>query len=183
MALLRKIEHCVNGVQPAWEETFMNWNSMSKNLSSYPKAKIEDGQMEPFHRSMGKRRASHQNSEHELEEQINEWANMTGFLCALGGVCLQRKSPSRPTLSASSHSSLSSCSGIGSMASSLVESRKCSVLTGTNQEQRQYCPVTQYEFFVSYFFVYILFFTDLLIHSYVCWYVTMKNLDLKCKSM
>ncbi|KAJ8938296.1 hypothetical protein NQ318_020355 [Aromia moschata] len=79
MALLRKIEHCVNGVQPAWEETFMNWNGMCKNLSSYPKAKTEDGQMEPFHRSVGKRRASHQNSEHELEEQINEWANMTGF--------------------------------------------------------------------------------------------------------
>ncbi|KAJ8930048.1 hypothetical protein NQ314_017213 [Rhamnusium bicolor] len=54
MALLRKIEHCVNGVQPAWEETFMNWNGLCKNLSSYPKAKTEDGQMEPFHRSMGK---------------------------------------------------------------------------------------------------------------------------------
>lgn len=84
MALLRKIEHCVNGVQPAWEETFRNWDSTSKLLTSYPKTKIEDGQLEPFHRSMGKRRASHQNSEHELEEQINEWANMTGFLCALG---------------------------------------------------------------------------------------------------
>lgn len=67
MALLRKIEHCVNGVQPAWEETFMNWNLMCKNLSSYPKAKLEDGQIETFHRNVGKRRASHQNSEHELE--------------------------------------------------------------------------------------------------------------------
>lgn len=67
MALLRKIEHCVNGVQPAWEETFMNWNIICKNVSNYPKIKIEDGQMEPFSRAMGKRRASHQNSEHELE--------------------------------------------------------------------------------------------------------------------
>jgi hypothetical protein len=32
-------------------------------------------------------------TEHELEDQVNEWANMTGFLVALGGVCLQRKSP------------------------------------------------------------------------------------------
>lgn len=39
-------------------------------LTSYPKAKLEDGQMEPFHRSVGKRRASHQNSEHELEVRI-----------------------------------------------------------------------------------------------------------------
>jgi len=36
-------------------------------LTSYPKAKLEDGQVESFHRSVGKRRASHQNSEHELE--------------------------------------------------------------------------------------------------------------------
>lgn len=73
MALLRKIEHCVNGVQPAWEETFMNWNGVCKNLSTYPKQqRAEDGQiMEPFHRSMGKRRASHQNSEHDLEVSNN----------------------------------------------------------------------------------------------------------------
>ncbi|KAK9889237.1 hypothetical protein WA026_004512 [Henosepilachna vigintioctopunctata] len=142
MALLRKIEHCVNGVQPAWEETFMNWNSMCKSLASYPKAKLEDGQIEPFHRSVCKRRASHQNSEHELEDQINEWANMTGFLCALGGVCLQRNSPTKPALPASSNSSLSSAS----IASSLSDSRKSSVLTSSaGQEQKQfYCPVTQF---------------------------------------
>ncbi|XP_076386906.1 neurofibromin 1 isoform X1 [Megachile rotundata] len=96
MALLRKIEHCVNGVQPAWEETCKNWEATSEQLVNYPKSKIEDGQMESFHRSTAKRRASHQNSEHELEEQINEWANMTGFLCALGGVCLQKRSLNRP---------------------------------------------------------------------------------------
>ena len=27
-----------------------------------------------------------------LQDQLNEWANMTGFLCALGSVCLQNKS-------------------------------------------------------------------------------------------
>ncbi|RZF46611.1 hypothetical protein LSTR_LSTR002943 [Laodelphax striatellus] len=124
MVLLRKIEHCVNGVQPAWEETFRNWEGSTKLLTSYPKAKLEDGQMEPFHRSVGKRRASHQNSDHELEEQINEWANMTGFLCALGGVCLQRKSPSKPP-------------------TGTVDPRKSSVLPNTSQEV-QYCPVTQF---------------------------------------
>lgn len=67
---------------------------------------------------------------------------MTGFLCALGGVCLQRKSPSRPTLPISSHASLSSIT-ISSMGSCLSDSRKSSVLTNNNQEQRQYCPVTQ----------------------------------------
>lgn len=67
-----------------------NWEAISKILQSYPKCKTEDGQAEVFHRGMGKRRASHQSSEHDLEEQITEWANMTWFLLALGGVCLQR---------------------------------------------------------------------------------------------
>lgn len=149
MVLLRKIEHCVNGVQPAWEETFRNWDSTSKMLTSYPKTKIEDGQLEPFHRSVGKRRASHQNSEHELEDQINEWANMTGFLCALGGVCLQRKSPSRPptamTTHTTSHSSLSTMSSTPSLSSASLsqDSRKSSVLPNNSQDV-QYCPVTQF---------------------------------------
>ncbi|CAH1153410.1 unnamed protein product [Phaedon cochleariae] len=153
MALLRKIEHCVNGVQPAWEETHMNWNGLCKNFNTYPKVRAEDGQMESFHRSAGKRRASHQNSEHELEEQITEWANMTGFLCALGGVCLQRNSPSKPTLSASSHSSLSTMTinSIGSSSlsndqSSTSCSRKSNTLQSQHnpQDQRQYCPVTAF---------------------------------------
>ncbi|XP_073994395.1 neurofibromin 1 isoform X2 [Rhodnius prolixus] len=124
MALLRKIEHCVNGVQPAWEETFRNWEMLTKILTMYPKTKLEDGQTEPFHRTAGKRRASHQNSDHELEDQINEWANMTGFLCALGGVCLQRKSPVRPI-------------------PNLVDPRKVAILNNPSQEI-QYCPVTEF---------------------------------------
>ncbi|KAK6622690.1 hypothetical protein RUM43_008532 [Polyplax serrata] len=131
VALLRKIEHCVNGVHPAWEETFRNWDLSTKMLTSYPKAKLEDGQMEALHRSVGKRRSSHQNSEHELEEQINEWANMTGFLCALGGVCLQRKSPTKQ----------GTTFGVSNQN---VEFRKCSsVLAGSSQDV-QYCPVTQF---------------------------------------
>jgi neurofibromin 1 len=84
MGLLRKIEHCANGISPAWEETFRNWEVTCKLLQTYPKGKLEDGQTEVFHRSVGKRRASHQSSEHDLEEQISEWANMTWFLLALG---------------------------------------------------------------------------------------------------
>lgn len=58
------------------------------------------------------------------QDQINEWANMTGFLCALGGVCLQRKSPTRPV-------------PIGQS-----DPRKCSGLANASQDV-QYCPVTQ----------------------------------------
>lgn len=83
-----------------------------------------------------------------FKDQINEWANMTGFLCALGGVCLQRKSPSRASSSLSNNSivSTSTVSSMGTV-SSIVDSRKSSVMAATataaGQEQRQYCPVTQ----------------------------------------
>lgn len=60
-------------------------------LQTYPKCKTEDGQAELFHRGVGKRRASHQSSEHDIEEQITEWTNMTWFLLALGGVCLIKR--------------------------------------------------------------------------------------------
>lgn len=57
-----------NIVYQAWEDTFKNWDNATKQLQSYPKARAEEGQTnESFHRSAGKRRASHQSTEHELE--------------------------------------------------------------------------------------------------------------------
>ncbi|KAL3318539.1 hypothetical protein Ciccas_002794 [Cichlidogyrus casuarinus] len=50
-----------------------------------------------------KRRVSHQPpmTDHEVEDILNEWANMTGFLCALGAVALhqpqqQQNAPAEP---------------------------------------------------------------------------------------
>lgn len=75
---------------------------------------------------------------------------MTGFLCALGGVCMQRKSPSRSTLPSNSYYSFSSMTissvGSGSFSSdSLSVSKKSATLQsqGQNPDQRGYCPVTQ----------------------------------------
>ncbi|CAL4085022.1 unnamed protein product, partial [Meganyctiphanes norvegica] len=130
MALLRKIEKWTQGCLQAWEDTFINWENSTKALVSYPKAKLDEGQItDSFHR--GKRRASHQSSEHELEiqDQVNEWANMTGFLCALGGVCLLGKSPSRQPGTAP--------------ANIASDTRKPVVVPSTNPDM-QYCPVTQY---------------------------------------
>lgn len=110
-------------------------------MSNYRKTKAEDGQVESFHRNTGKRRASHQNSEHELEEHINEWANMTGFLCALGGVCLQHRSPNRPVLSSGTLFNLEPKKG----SSAKQQESGSSSLTNPSQEV-QYCPVTQFMF-------------------------------------
>ena len=146
MALLRKIESCTYGVWQvmcylarcpgvftycgllqAWEDTFMNWESSTKHLSQYPKTKddLAGNQAEAFHR-IGKRRASHHSTEHELEDQVAEWANMTGFLVALGGVCLQKKSPA---------SSRSGDTGRGRVPGALQHS---------GCQDMQYCPVTQF---------------------------------------
>lgn len=128
MALLRKIENCTQGCLQAWEDTFMNWDATTKFLVSYPKSKLDSSeQLDALHRNVSKRRASHQSTEHELEDQINEWANMTGFLCALGGVCLQKK-PNKTTNF--------------SMSITPDSTRKNLVLS--NVQDSLYCPVTQF---------------------------------------
>lgn len=153
MSLLRKIEHCTFGVQPAWEETFRNWEATSKILQSFPKGKPEDGQAEMFHRTIGKRRASHQSSEHDLEEQITEWANMTWFLLALGGVCLQKPRTTQHVLvksvmsmgSVMQGSSLSLSTSLSSGRGSMHPSTSSLVSAiSTSAQEVQYCPVTQF---------------------------------------
>ena len=126
MVLLRKIENCTHGVIQAWEDTFMNWEGSTKHLSQYPKTKDElsGNQAEAFHR-MGKRRASHHSTEHELEDQVAEWANMTGFLVALGGLCLQKKSPAPGRIDPSRNR------GVGALPHSACQ-------------DMQYCPVSQF---------------------------------------
>ncbi|XP_047542622.1 neurofibromin isoform X1 [Vanessa atalanta] len=125
MALLRKIEHCVNGVQPVWEETFRCWDSVCKLLQKYPKGVSADEPPEPPHRAAAKRRVAPHSADHDCEMQIQEWANITSFLCALGGVCLQRK-PAPVWSQLHTH-----------------DTRKYNVLANTSQEV-QYCPVTQF---------------------------------------
>uniref|UniRef100_A0A8C8CWI9 Neurofibromin n=1 Tax=Oncorhynchus tshawytscha TaxID=74940 RepID=A0A8C8CWI9_ONCTS len=72
MALLRRIEHPTTGNTEAWEDTLAKWEQDTIQILNFPKNKVEDG-------------------------QVKEWINMTGFLCALGGVCLsQRSKPCGP---------------------------------------------------------------------------------------
>ncbi|XP_076131245.1 neurofibromin isoform X5 [Alosa pseudoharengus] len=71
MALLRRIDHPTAGNIEAWEDTHRKWDHATKLLVNHPKSKLEDGHT-PF---------------------FQEWINMTGFLCALGGVCLQQRTP------------------------------------------------------------------------------------------
>ncbi|GLD53014.1 neurofibromin isoform X1 [Lates japonicus] len=70
MALLRRIEHPTPGNIEAWEDTYAKWDQATKQILNFPKNKADDGQQ--------------------------EWINMTGFLCALGGVCLQQRSTPGP---------------------------------------------------------------------------------------
>lgn len=123
-----------------------------KLLQSYPKGKSDEGQAEIFHRSMGKRRTSHQSSEHDLEEQVTEWANMTWFLLALGGVCLQKprnhRTLGQSTISIGSllqQSTASITSSVSSGRGSMHPSTSSIISSiGPSSQDVQYCPVTQY---------------------------------------
>lgn len=75
--------------------------------------------------------ASHHSTDHELEDQVAEWANMTGFLLALGGVCLQRKSPAA--------SGRHDFAGRGRGGPPGI-----TVLPHSAGQEGQYCPVTQF---------------------------------------
>lgn len=126
-----------------------NWEITCKLLQSYPKGKTEDGATEVVHRSMGKRRTSHQSSEHDLEEQINEWANMTWFLVALGGVCLQQRprssrphyGPAAASAAAAASQSMLGATGLPipvaavTSTAAAVAAASASVACGTGQQQ------------------------------------------------
>ncbi|KAM6466311.1 neurofibromin isoform 3-T3 [Liasis olivaceus] len=96
MALLRRIEHPTAGNTEAWEETHLKWEAATKLVLNYPKTKMEDGQVaESLHKTIVKRRMSHVSGGGSIDlsdtDSLQEWINMTGFLCALGGVCLQHR--------------------------------------------------------------------------------------------
>ncbi|XP_021368387.1 neurofibromin-like isoform X2 [Mizuhopecten yessoensis] len=130
MALLRKIDQHTSGNSQAWDDTFRNWEVVTQYLETYPKdpkVKVEEGSTAGLGDTIKMKRKPphHANTEHELEDQLNEWANMTGFLCALGGVRLQNRLRISATIPA----------GLDSRKSSLMQS--CAADT-------QYCPVTQF---------------------------------------
>ncbi|XP_077775582.1 neurofibromin isoform X3 [Podarcis muralis] len=97
MALLRRIEHPTAGNTEAWEATYLKWETATNLILNFPKAKMEDGQVaESLHKTIVKRRMSHVSGGGSIDlsdtDSLQEWINMTGFLCALGGVCLQQRS-------------------------------------------------------------------------------------------
>uniref|UniRef100_A0A8C5N5E9 Neurofibromin n=1 Tax=Leptobrachium leishanense TaxID=445787 RepID=A0A8C5N5E9_9ANUR len=96
MALLRRIEHPTAGNTEAWEDTHTKWEQATKLILNYPKTKLEDGQVaESLHKTIVKRRMSHVSGGGSIDlsdtDSLQEWINMTGFLSALGGVCLQHR--------------------------------------------------------------------------------------------
>uniref|UniRef100_A0A8C8RKE5 Neurofibromin n=1 Tax=Pelusios castaneus TaxID=367368 RepID=A0A8C8RKE5_9SAUR len=97
MALLRRIEHPTAGNTEAWEDTYAKWEQATKLILNYPKTKMEDGQVtDSLHKTIVRRRMSHVSGGGSIDlsdtDSLQEWINMTGFLCALGGVCLQHRS-------------------------------------------------------------------------------------------
>ena len=91
MALLRRIDKSTPGCLAAWEETFSNWDQITKLLMNAKTKNENDSANLEIARTIAKRRQSQQSTDHDSEDHILEWTNMTGFLCALGGICIQSK--------------------------------------------------------------------------------------------
>ncbi|CAF4870671.1 unnamed protein product, partial [Rotaria socialis] len=109
LSLLRRIEYATPGNKQAWYDTFVSQQHLAKFLAVYPK-RVDDlgsagstasspsvsasetsGFVGGGYAKFGKRRAGVHSSEHDIEDVFHEWANMTGFLCALGSVWLPIK--------------------------------------------------------------------------------------------
>uniref|UniRef100_A0A3Q3R8S4 Neurofibromin 1b n=1 Tax=Monopterus albus TaxID=43700 RepID=A0A3Q3R8S4_MONAL len=82
-------------IQWAWEDTYAKWDQTTKQILNFPKNKADDGQVE---RSCVTHVASMVLCFCQclLVPPQQEWINMTGFLCALGGVCLQQRGTPGP---------------------------------------------------------------------------------------
>uniref|UniRef100_A0A668ASB0 Neurofibromin 1 n=1 Tax=Myripristis murdjan TaxID=586833 RepID=A0A668ASB0_9TELE len=93
MALLRRIEHPTPGNTEAWEETNNKWEQATKHILNFPKNKADDGQVSVLQRNTEIVSVSTPQPPTPTQQ---EWINMTGFLCALGGVCLQQRSTPGP---------------------------------------------------------------------------------------
>ena len=109
VSILRRIEYATPRNKQAWYDTFVGQRQSAKFLAVYPK-RVEDlvgggssntsasfsvnktsGLAGGGYAKFGKRRAGVHSSEHEIEDVFYEWANMSGFLCALGSVWLPVK--------------------------------------------------------------------------------------------
>ncbi|XP_018650060.1 putative neurofibromin [Schistosoma mansoni] len=161
LALLRKINHQTQGNKLAWEHTYMIWLRSTKFLINYPKSKAsvpsngtEDSCASRY--LAVKRRVSQQSpvNDHEIEDVLNEWANMTGFLCALGSVALNI--PPLPQGSSSLSSQIASsgyscvyeshkCHSFhGTCLSELTAARRLSLVQSSLNQDNQFSPVAQF---------------------------------------
>jgi len=94
MSLLRRIDKCTPGITAAFEDTWSYWDHTTKllmNAKSKNENDITNAEMAHMARNIAKRRQSQQSTDHDSEDQIIEWTNAMGFLCALGGVCIQQQ--------------------------------------------------------------------------------------------
>ncbi|KAF6025159.1 Nf1 [Bugula neritina] len=89
MPMLRKIGEPTDGNKQAWNTTFTKiWKKSTDFLQHFPH-KVDGG--------MTMKKRAHTQNEHELDDQLHEWVNMTGFLLALGSVCLVKSERSSDT--------------------------------------------------------------------------------------
>ncbi|KRZ17579.1 Neurofibromin, partial [Trichinella zimbabwensis] len=78
------------GCCEAWEATYRYWEALTKFLKAYPKSKQEDSYqvVENLIKQLVSQKLG-RSSEQEFEMTVKLWANMTGFLCSVGGVVIK----------------------------------------------------------------------------------------------
>ncbi|XP_048582480.1 neurofibromin-like isoform X2 [Nematostella vectensis] len=89
MALLRQLDRQTPGNVQAWDDTYTRWQRLTYALTNYGKDDTSVGMAASYLTSVRKRASSSlPRRVEDMENSLNEWTYMTGFLCSLGGVCL-----------------------------------------------------------------------------------------------
>jgi neurofibromin 1 len=104
-SILKKIV-CTDGSAMAWDDSYNTWRSLTTVLTSYQKEEAPPPSqdllrvpIEHFTRTVKRYSAVSSNagelSDEALQSTLMEWSNITGFLCAAGGVAIRQTEGTR----------------------------------------------------------------------------------------
>uniref|UniRef100_A0A7M5VE60 Ras-GAP domain-containing protein n=3 Tax=Clytia hemisphaerica TaxID=252671 RepID=A0A7M5VE60_9CNID len=106
LSTLREVTTQTPGNIKAWEYTLNKWQKMTQGLINYPRDELLnfDLSAQPSSKLHPKEKNAFSPvsavSNEALEKTISEWSKMTGFLCAMGGICATEsvEKPKSPTV-------------------------------------------------------------------------------------
>ncbi|KAJ3221156.1 Ras GTPase activating protein ira2, partial [Clydaea vesicula] len=137
--ILRSVNKATAGNMGAWEEVYKRWKTLSvihNTQMAYSGNNGNDEDLDATKRKKGFLSYGNIKSQSEFVEDKGDWQNYTGFLAALGGVCLNVPASQNPNSSLTTSPTLST-SNLSPSVPLIRKSSMSSNLTNTAPSRRQ----------------------------------------------